>query len=78
MKPRLKLWLNKNQHKKNWGLIVVGLFGLVAGGQLVVMNSVNIANELGVSEKIVELTIVAAGTSLPELVTSVVAALKKR
>jgi cation:H+ antiporter len=58
-------------------LIISGMAGLVIGGQLVVTNSVNIANSLGVSEKIVGLTIVAAGTSLPELVTSVVAAVKK-
>lgn len=62
---------------KIWGLIVIGLTGLVAGGQLVVNNSVEIAASLGVSEKIIGLTIVAAGTSLPELVTSVVAAIKK-
>lgn len=62
---------------KIWGLIIIGLAGLIAGGQLVVINSVNIANNFGVSEKIIGLTIVAAGTSLPELVTSVVAAGKK-
>jgi cation:H+ antiporter len=62
---------------KIWGLILIGLAGLVAGGQLVVTNSVNMANSLGVSEKIIGLTIVAAGTSLPELVTSIVAATKK-
>ncbi len=62
---------------KIWGLILVGLSGLIIGGQLVVVNSVNIANSLGVSEKIIGLTIVAAGTSLPELVTSIVAATKK-
>lgn len=62
---------------KIWGLIIVGLGGLILGGQLVVVNSVNIANALGVSEKIIGLTIVAAGTSLPELVTSIVAATKK-
>lgn len=60
-----------------WGLIILGLAGLIIGGQLVVENSVTIASRLGVSEKIIGLTIVAAGTSLPELVTSVVAALKK-
>jgi cation:H+ antiporter len=60
-----------------WGLIIVGLVGLILGGQLVVVNSVEIANKLGVSEKIIGLTIVAAGTSLPELVTSIVAATKK-
>ena len=62
---------------KIWGLIIFGLTGLILGGQLVVVNSVKIANYLGVSEKIIGLTIVAAGTSLPELVTSIVAALKK-
>lgn len=62
---------------KIWGLIIIGLAGLVLGGQLVVVNSVDIANSLGVSEKIIGLTIVAAGTSLPELVTSIVAAFKK-
>ena len=58
-------------------LVVAGLSGLIIGGQLVVINSVQIANHLGVSEKIIGLTIVAAGTSLPELVTSVIAAVKK-
>ena len=60
-----------------WGLIIAGLAGLILGGQLVVVNSVSIANALGISEKIIGLTIVAAGTSLPELVTSIVAAAKK-
>ena len=59
------------------GLITLGLFGLVLGGRWVVTNAVEIATQLGVSEKIIGLTIVAAGTSLPELATSVVAALKK-
>ncbi|WP_432672903.1 calcium/sodium antiporter [Flavobacterium sp. SM2513] len=58
-------------------LILVGFAGLVVGGKLVVDNAVTIATDLGVSQKIIALTIIAAGTSLPELVTSVVAALKK-
>ena len=62
---------------KIWGLIVLGLIGLVVGGKLIVDNAVIIASELGVSEKIIGLTIIAAGTSLPELMTSVVAAMKK-
>ena len=57
--------------------IFAGLAGLVIGGKFVVDNAVKIATVLGVSEKIIGLTIVAIGTSLPELVTSVVAALKK-
>lgn len=62
---------------KIWGLIILGLSGLIFGGKLVVDNAIEIATDLGVSEKIIGLTIVAAGTSLPELVTSVVAAFKK-
>lgn len=62
---------------KTGAFILVGLGGLVLGGQLVITNSVSISNSLGVSEKIIGLTIVAAGTSLPELVTSIVAAAKK-
>ncbi|TDQ17536.1 cation:H+ antiporter [Algoriphagus boseongensis] len=62
---------------KIWGLIIIGLAGLVGGGKLVVDNAVAMAQSLGVSEKIIGLTIVAAGTSLPELATSVVAAMRK-
>jgi cation:H+ antiporter len=62
---------------KIWLLILIGLVGLVGGGKLVVDNAVSIAQSLGISEKIIGLTIIAAGTSLPELATSVVAAMKK-
>jgi len=58
-------------------LIIVGLIGLVIGGELIVKSAVNIATRLGVSEAIIGLTIVALGTSLPELATSVIAATKK-
>jgi cation:H+ antiporter len=57
--------------------ILLGLTGLVIGGRLVVSNAVLLAKALGISEKVIGLTIIAAGTSLPELATSVVAALKK-
>lgn len=62
---------------KIWGLVIVGIAGLIVGGKLVVDNSIDVATQLGVSQKIIGLTIIAAGTSLPELVTSIVAALKK-
>ncbi len=62
---------------KIWGLIVFGLGGLILGGKLVVDNAIKIATALGISEKIIGLTIVAVGTSLPELMTSAVAAIKK-
>lgn len=56
--------------------IILGLAGLVLGGNLFVESACDIALNLGISETVVGLTIVAAGTSLPELATSVVAARK--
>ncbi len=58
-------------------LIVMGLAGLVIGGRLIVGHAVKIANFFEISEKIIGLTIISIGTSLPELATSVVAAIKK-
>ncbi|TYS67712.1 calcium/sodium antiporter [Sutcliffiella horikoshii] len=63
---------------KNIVFTIGGLAGIVFGGYLVVENSIQIALSLGMSETLVGLTIVAVGTSLPELVTSVTAALKKQ
>ncbi|MCF7832127.1 MAG: calcium/sodium antiporter [Candidatus Marinimicrobia bacterium] len=57
--------------------LLLGLAGLILGGKLVVTHAVTLAEELGISQKIIGLTIVAMGTSLPELVTSVVAVIKK-
>jgi cation:H+ antiporter len=57
--------------------IVIGLAMLVGGGSLVVDNAVAIAHHYGLSEKLIGLTILAAGTSLPELATSAVAAYRK-
>ncbi len=62
---------------KIWAFILVGLALLVIGGKLVVANAIHMATSLGISETVIGLTIVAAGTSLPELATSVVAAIKK-
>lgn len=61
---------------KNILLSLIGVVGIVFGGNLVVDSATSIAYALGMSEKLVGLTIVAVGTSLPELVTSIVAALK--
>lgn len=60
------------------GLFFGGILGLYIGSELLVVNAVKISRELGVSERIIGITIVAIGTSLPELVTSIVAALSKR
>lgn len=64
------LWLNII-------LVILGLAGIIFGGDLVVDNAADIAKALGMSEVLVGLTIVAVGTSLPELVTSIVASVKK-
>jgi cation:H+ antiporter len=60
-----------------WLLILAGLAGLIIGGKLVVDQATLLAQSFGISERVIGLTIVAAGTSLPELVTSVVAAFKR-
>ncbi len=56
--------------------IILGLGLLMLGGKLIVDNAVNLARGFGISERIIGLTIVSLGTSLPELTTSIIAALK--
>lgn len=58
-------------------MIVGGLAGLTIGGDLCVKTATKVAQDLGVSDAIIGLTVVALGTSLPELATSVMAAAKK-
>ena len=58
--------------------VVFGIAGLTIGGRMIVDNAVSIAKEFHVSEKLIGLTILAAGTSLPELATSAVAAFQKK
>ncbi|MDF2548615.1 MAG: sodium:proton exchanger [Anaerosolibacter sp.] len=57
---------------------VAGLVAIIFGGEVVVRNSTLIAKQFGMSETLIGLTIVSIGTSLPELITSVVAAMKKQ
>lgn len=59
------------------GMILLGLAALIGGGKLVVDNAIEIAQHFGLSEKFIGLTILAAGTSLPELATSAVAAYRR-
>lgn len=59
-------------------LIIAGLAGLVIGGRLFVDSATQLAKMFGVSDKFIAITIMAAGTSMPELATCVVAALKGR
>ncbi|MDP2739562.1 MAG: calcium/sodium antiporter [Pseudorhodobacter sp.] len=58
--------------------LAVGLIGLPIGADLLVESSVNIARVLGISETVIGLTLVAIGTSLPELATSIAAAFRKQ
>ncbi|PAE21144.1 sodium:proton exchanger [Bacillus sp. 7504-2] len=75
--------LHEESNKKtgSWGKNIVftigGLAGIILGGNIVVDSSTTIAYSLGMSETLVGLTIVAIGTSLPELITSVTASYKK-
>lgn len=57
-------------------LILVGLAGIIIGSQLVVDSATNIAEVMGMSERLIALTVIAFGTSLPELVTTIVASKK--
>lgn len=59
-------------------LIIGGLAGLIAGGKLFVNSATELAKMFGVSDKLIAITVMAAGTSMPELATCVVAALKGR
>lgn len=59
-------------------LILAGLAALIGGGRLFVDNAVLLARAIGVSDKFIAITLLAGGTSLPELATCVVAAMKKR
>lgn len=56
--------------------IIIGIAGIALGGQLVVNGATGIARTLGISETVIALTIIAIGTSLPELVTSIIATRK--
>lgn len=58
--------------------IIIGLTAIVGGGELVVNSATAIAKIIGISDSVIALTVVAVGTSLPELVTSVVALKKVR
>jgi len=66
-----KMWLAA-------GLVVLGLTGLIVGGHFFVESATRIARIIGVSDKFIAITVLAGGTSLPELATCIVAAAKKK
>lgn len=63
--------------RKSVVFIVVGIVGLVFGGQWVVDGAIKLADDFGLGKSFIGLTVIAIGTSLPELITSAVAAYKK-
>ena len=65
-------------YPQSFGLIAVGVILLFLGGHLTVNGAVNIAESLGLSQLIIGVVIVAIGTSLPELITSIIAIAKKQ
>ena len=77
--PKAKKVIERDPPMKLWKALlftVLGIAGIVVGSNLVVDSASSIATIFGVSERLIALTIVALGTSLPELVTSVVATKK--
>ena len=79
-KKEMKEEKEESKKQRKWYinllLVAIGLAGIIFGGNIVVDNASKFAYAIGMSELLVGLTIVAVGTSLPELVTSVVAAKK--
>ncbi len=71
---------NKNHFKliKNIIFLLVGVFVLKLGADVLVKNTINFAKYFGISDRVIAVTIVAFGTSIPELVTSIIASLKKQ
>ena len=61
---------------RGFGQVVLGIAGLVAGGHFIVNSALILAKSMGVSETLIGLTLVAVGTSLPELATTIIAALR--
>ncbi|MCF6156850.1 MAG: calcium/sodium antiporter [Candidatus Brocadia sp.] len=66
-----------NTIKKDIFLIVIGLAALIAGAHFLVHSAIYIARVVGISELVIGLTVIAVGTSLPELATSMIAAIRK-
>jgi len=83
-KQRSTIYLIETKGEKNYdswlrifSYIVIGLTGLFLGGQWIVNGAIKISEALGASQSLIGLTVVAVGTSLPELATSAIAAYKK-
>lgn len=75
--------VDEEREKGQYGMVksllfvALGLAGIIYGSDLVVNSATKIAKNLGISERVISLTIIAFGTSLPELVTSIISSIKK-
>ena len=74
----IESYKNKFQIIKNITLLLFGVFALKLGADMLVKNTIDIASYFGISDRVIAVTIVAFGTSVPELVTSIVASYKKQ
>lgn len=62
--------------RRDWAMVAGGMFGLALGGHLTITNGAALAEQIGISKTAVGLVIIAVGTSLPELITSLIAAIR--
>jgi len=67
----------ETKNSRDWLLIVIGIISLALGGELTITNGVKLAEMLNISTTIVGMAVIAIGTSLPEFVTSIIAAMRK-
>ena len=70
--------LDKQSPLKSIVIVVLSALGLLFGSKILIIGAENIASSLGVTERIISITVIAFGTSVPELATSIIAAFKKQ
>ena len=70
--------INRSHYGLSLVLVVVGLFAVIYGSKFFISGATEIAKYYGLSETVIGITIIAIGTSLPELVTGVIAAIKRQ
>ena len=73
----MREFLLENATRGDLIFIILGIIGIVLGSNMVVNSSTTIARLLGISERVISLTIIAIGTSLPELATTIISSIKK-
>ena len=69
--------MDKKELPKQWITVIIGLAGLILSGQFIVTSSTGIATALDIDQSAIGLTLIALGTTMPELVTTIAAARRK-